>query len=260
MQRRLGCVEEAPRRKRCPGFCGSSSSERHAARSSSSSSSLWCFGCSEEQRFDDSCAGETRYDDDDANWKWGIYVTVLDAIDDDDDDAPSSSFASRWRRRRNRLLACSKSFFFFATTTTTRRLFRSRGGRGFAGRRRRRRREECIIIIIFFFFFFFVERGSRRGSLQTDVRAERGETHRVRDLSKADRRFFGEQQRRTSHGGREGKAARKGEQRDDRHRRGGKETARYVVFTFLRKWSIVHLFSLCFCEHLYFTFCERWSS
>ena len=259
MQRRLGCVEEAPRRKRCPGFCGSSSSERHAARSSSSSSSLWCFGCSEEQRFDDSCAGETRYDDDDANGEWGIYVTVLDAIDDDDDDAPSS-FASRWRRRRNRLLACSKSFFFFATTTTTtRRLFRSRGGRGFAGRRRRRRREECIIIIIFF-FFFFVERGSRRGSLQTDVRAERGETHRVRDLSKADRRFFGEQQRRTSHGGREGKAARKGEQRDDGHRRGGKETARYVVFTFLRKWSTVHLFSLCFCEHLYFTFCERWSS
>merc|ERR1712100_212439 len=138
--------------------------------------------------------------------------TVLDAIDDDDDDAPSSSFASRWRRRRNRLLACSKSFFFFATTTTTRRLFRSRGGRGFAGRQRRRRREECIIIIFFFFFFFFVERGSRRGSLQTDVRAERGEAHRVRDLSKADRRFFGEQQRRTSHGGREGKAARNGEE------------------------------------------------
>merc|ERR1712100_733829 len=163
--------------------------------------------------------------------------TVLDAIDDDDDDAPSSSFASRWRRRRNRLLACSKSFFFFATTTTTRRLFRSRGGRGFAGRRRRRRREECIIIIIFF-FFFFVERGSRRGSLQTDVRAERGETHRVRDLSKADRRFFGEQQRRTSHGGREGKAARKGEQRDDRHRRGGKETARN------------HRSRLCLCDRV----------
>ena len=89
--------------------------------------------------------------------------------------------------------------------------------------RRRRRREDFFvrgggalpdddddddaktIIIIFFFFFFFVERGSRRGSLQTDVRAERGETHRVRDLSKADRRFFGEQQRRTSHGGREEK-------------------------------------------------------